>query len=285
VLPSRSDFIPVRGLRYHVRRWGDESLPKVFFAHGWLDVSATFHLAVQPLLSRFQVLCPDFRGFGHTQWPQDGYWFQDYVADFEAIADHYSPAEPMRLVGHSMGAQIMSLYAGLRPQRVAKLACLDGLFLPDMPFEVAAKRFRKWLDDVKDPPQQKYYQSFEELSVRVRKQHPQLSDERALFIARCWGNEDGRGVISLLADPKHRMNGPGMYKIGESMDIWKNVTAPVLFLDAGKSPFRTAIGSDELNRRRACFRDRREAIIQESGHMLHFDAPEALGRALLEFLA
>jgi pimeloyl-ACP methyl ester carboxylesterase len=285
VQPSRSDFIPVRGLRYHVRRWGDPSLPMVFLGHGWLDVSATFALAVQPMLSRFQVLCPDFRGFGHSQWPQDGYFFPDYVADFEAVIDHYSPGAPAHLVGHSMGAQIMSLYAGLRPQRCRKLVLIDGLFMPDMPDSVTTKRFRYWLDEVKDLPKQKFYDSFEALAVRVRKQHPQLSEERALFIARCWGNEDGRGVISLLADPKHRMNGPGLYHSGESMDVWKNVTAPTLFLDAGKSPFRQAINSEELQRRRGCFRDRRDEVIEPAGHMIHFDAPEELGRRIADFLA
>jgi pimeloyl-ACP methyl ester carboxylesterase len=283
--PSRSDFIPVRGLRYHVRRWGAPEMPMVFLAHGWLDVSATFALAVQPLLQRFQVLCPDLRGFGHTQWPQDGYWFPDYVGDIEAVLDHYTPAAPALLVGHSMGAQIMSLYAGLRPQRARKLVCVDGLFLPDMPASGTAKRLRGWLDELKALPQQKYYDSFEALAGRVRKQHPQLDEARALFVARCWGNADGRGVISLLADPKHRMRGPGLYHVQESMNVWQEVTCPTLFLDGGKSPFRKAISAEELQRRRACFRDRREAVIESAGHMLHFDAPEELGRALLQFLA
>ena len=65
--PSRSEFIRVRGLRYHVRRWGDDAAPKLFLLHGWLDVSATWQPVVEGLLSRWQVLCPDWRGFGHSQ--------------------------------------------------------------------------------------------------------------------------------------------------------------------------------------------------------------------------
>ena len=88
---SVSEFIRVRELRYHVRRWGDASAPRVFLLHGFLDVSATWQPVAEGLLPRFQVLAPDLRGFGHTEWPQDGYWFQDYVGDVEAIVDHYSP--------------------------------------------------------------------------------------------------------------------------------------------------------------------------------------------------
>ena len=89
-LSSRSDFLRIRGLRYHVRCWGDPRLPRLFLTHGWLDVSATFQPLVLPLLQRWQVLVPDWRGFGHSEWPQDGYWFYDYVADLEALLPRLS---------------------------------------------------------------------------------------------------------------------------------------------------------------------------------------------------
>lgn len=284
-LSSRSEFIRVRGLRYHVRRWGDPAAPKVFLLHGWLDVSATWQYVAQGLLPQFQVLCPDWRGFGHSEWPQDGYWFQDYVADFEVIADHYSPDQPILLVGHSMGGQVASLYAGLRPARVSKLVCLDSLFLPDMEMSLITKRFRAWLDELKELPEQKYYPSFEDLAGRIRKQHPDLSPERALFVAHCWGREDGQGRISLYADPKHRLRGPGLYHVEESLAIWREVTAPTLFVDGGKSPFTKALTTAEITRRRACFRSHQEARIENGSHMLHFSAPEETARTVKNFLA
>lgn len=282
---SRSEFMRVRGLRYHVRRWGEPSAPRVFLLHGFLDVSATWQPVAEGLLPRFQVLCPDFRGFGHTEWPAEGYWFQDYVADLEAIADHYSPDEPLRLVGHSMGAQVASLYAGLRPARVQKLVCLDGLFLPDMPTSLAPKRFRRWLDELKDLPAERSYDSFEDLAARVRRQHPDLSPERAAFVARCWGREDGRGRITLCADPKHRLSGPGLYHADESTAVWREITAPTLFVDGARSQFAKAIPPEEVQRRRACFRDHRSVSVDNGTHMLHFSAPAETARAVAGFLA
>lgn len=284
-MSSCSDFIRIRGLRYHVRRWGNPDAPRVFLLHGWLDVSATWEPVAQGLLSKFQVLCPDWRGFGHSEWPQDGYWFQDYVADFEVIADHYSPDQPILLVGHSMGGQVASLYAGLRPARVSKLVCLDSLFLPDMDMSLITKRFRAWLDELKQLPEQKYYPSFDDLAGRIRKQHPDLSAERALFVAHCWGREDGQGRISLCADPKHRLRGPGLYHVEESLAVWREVTAPTLFLDGGKSSFAKAIPAEETRRRRACFRNHQEARIDNGSHMLHFSAPAETARTVKNFLA
>jgi pimeloyl-ACP methyl ester carboxylesterase len=282
---SRSDFIRVRELRYHVRRWGDPSAPKVFLLHGFLDVSATWQPVAEGLLPQFQVLAPDLRGFGHTEWPQDGYWFPDYVGDFQFIADHYSPDAPILLVGHSMGAQIASLYAGLRPARVKKLACLDGLFLPDMDPAASPKRFGKWLDELQDLPTSKSYASFEDLAGRILKWHPDVPPERALFVARCWGREDARGRITLCADPKHRLSGPGLYRSAESTAIWKNVTAPTLFVDGGQSQMRKkAMEIEEVRTRRLCFRDHRSVVIENGSHMLHFSAPAETARAIADFL-
>ena len=282
---SRSDFIRVRELRYHIRRWGDSGAPKVFLLHGFLDVSATWQPIAEGLLPQFQVLAPDLRGFGYTQWPEDGYWFPDYVGDLQFIVEHYSPGEPILLVGHSMGAQIASLYAGLKPERVKKLVCLDGLFLPDMEAGLAPKRFRRWLDELKDLPQQKSYASFDDLAGRVRKQHPDLSPERAEFVARCWGREDGRGRITLCADPKHRLSGPGLYRSAESTSIWRNVTAPTLFVDGGRSTMRIkAMQIEEVRLRRDCFRNHEAVVIEHGTHMLHFSAPAETARAIQAFL-
>ncbi|MEK6806621.1 MAG: alpha/beta hydrolase [Pseudomonadota bacterium] len=281
---SRSDFVRIRGLRYHVRRWGAETAPKLMLLHGLLDASATWEPVAKILAQKYQVMCPDWRGLGHSEWPQDGYWFPDYVGDLAELMDHYAPT-PIPLVGHSMGAQIGSLYAGARPARVSRFACLDGLFLPDMDASQAPKRMTKWLDDLKQTRVPKTYASFEELAGRVRHRNPQLGAEKALFIARCWASEDGHGRVQLLADPKHELRGPGIYRAAESMAVWKDITAPTLFLDGGKSVFAKAIPADERKRRRACFRDYREDVIADAGHMLHFDAPEETGRRIAAFLA
>ena len=280
---SRSEFLRVRGLRYHVRRWGDAALPKLFMVHGWLDVSATFQLLVEPLLGRWQVLLPDWRGFGYSEWPQDGYWFYDYVADLDALLDHYSPGEPVLLAGHSMGAQAATLYSGLRPARVRRLICLDSIGLPESPPQRAPRRVRNWLDQLRQPPRQKSYESFEQLAGRVRLQHPHLSAEHALFVARCWGQQDGHGRIRLCADPHHRLDGPLSYRLAEAEEIWRQITAPTLFIDAGKS--KVALPADERARRRALFADQRAVLIEGAGHMLHFDAPRETAAAMAAFLA
>lgn len=281
---SQSVYLDVRGLRLHLRCWGRPDAPKVFLLHGFLDCSATWSDVGAALARDFRVLALDQRGFGESQWTQENYWFPDYVADLDEVVRQLSPSEPLRLIGHSMGAQVVSLYTGLRPGRVSKLAILDGLFLPDMGPALAPKRLRGWLDELADPPRQKFYESLEYLAQRVKRQHPHLSDERALFVARGWSRREADGRLSLAADPMHRMRGPVLYRAAESMAVWSEITAETLFVHAEKSAFSGAASNEEMARRRACFRQHREIGIAGAGHMLHFDQPEATARVILEFL-
>lgn len=282
-MSSRSEFVGIRGLRYHVRRWGAADAPLLLAVHGWMDVSATFDRVARRLLPQFQVLMPDWRGFGHTEWPQDGYWFPDYVADLDALVDHCSPDAPVRLAGHSMGAQVASLYAGLRPSRVAKLAILDGLFLPDSDVRNTPRSYARWLDRLSAPAEAPAYRSFEELAARVRKRNPRLDPDHAAEIARAWAGEGPDGLIRLRCDPKHLLDMPRPYRQDESDAIWAQVGAETLFVDGAESAFARSVPPAEVARRRALFRDHRQATLDGAGHMLHFDAPEALADVLSAF--
>lgn len=280
----QSDFVDIRGLRYHVRRWGPPDAPTVFLAHGWMDVSATFEPVAEALIPAVQVLAPDWRGFGLTQWSEQGYWFPDYVADLDRLVEHYAAERPVGLIGHSMGAQIVSLYAGLRPQRVERLAILDGLFLADGDPSSLPLRFRNWLDAARQPLEAPSYASFEALAERVARRHPHLDEARCLFIARCWGAADEDGRVRLQSDPRHLVQMPRTYWQAESDAVWAQITAPTLFVDAGRSAFRNSLPREEVERRRALFRRHRAVTIEDAGHMLHFEAPQALAAVLADFL-
>ena len=87
---SRSFTVPIRGLGYHVRTWGEGDAPTLFMLHGWMDVGASFQFLVDALQREWHVIAPDWRGFGLSEWPVDGYWFADYLADLDALLDHFA---------------------------------------------------------------------------------------------------------------------------------------------------------------------------------------------------
>lgn len=128
------------------------------------------------------------------------------------------------------------------------------------------------------------YPSFEDLATRVKRQHPQLSDEHALYVARCWGREDAQGRITLCADPKHLRWGPGLYRSADSEAVWSEITAKTFFLEAEKSDFVNGLPAPEMAQRRACFKGHERLVMPGVGHMLHFDAPRDTARHIADFL-
>lgn len=283
---SRSHFHEVRGLRYHVRAWGEPQRAPLFLLHGWMDVSASFQFLVDCLPDEWYFVAPDWRGFGLTAWAREGYWFPDYYADLDALLDLYSPHAPATLVGHSMGGVIACTYAGIRPERVAKVVSLEGFGLARTRPEDAPRRFARWLAQLRDPPAFRPYASFEEVAARLKRNNPRLTDEKAAFLARHWAREDGPGRVTLVSDPKHKMVNPQLFRIEEILACWRQVTAEVLWVFARNSTGAGYLSDtpEQLAERKGAFRSFREAWLEESGHMMHHDQPEKLARIIGSFL-
>lgn len=289
--PSRSEFLAIRGLRLHVRHWGREGAPKLFMAHGWMDMSASFQFVVDALAGDWHVIAPDWRGFGLSgRSGNDTYWFPDYFADLDAILDHYSPNEPVDLLGHSMGGNVVSVYAGVRPARVKRLINLEGFGLPATRSEQAPGRYAAWLDEIKAPPEMRSYAGLDEVAARLQKTNPRLPDDRAAFLAGHWSAPDDAGRYAILGDPAHKMRGPLLYQAEEVLACWRKITAPVLWVEAEHTNMWLWMGPKETARAEV---DRRLAqidkvtprLMPDAGHMLHHDQPVLLARMIEDFLA
>ena len=279
---SRSEFLDIHGLRYHVRSWGSPDAAKLFFLHGWMDVSASFQFVVDELRHDWHVIAPDWRGFGLSEWTNDSYWFPDYIADLDALLHHFQPDSPTILVGHSMGGNVTNLYAGIRPERVGKLVLAEGFGLPPTKPDKAPERYAQWLEEKRNPPGLRPYSSFDEVVERLKKTNPRITDERAAFLAPHWAEKMPDGSIRLRADPCHKMVNPVLYRIEEAMACWRRITAPTLWLwGDGEWMMRWMKGDKTLlDGYRACYRSLQEHTIADAGHMMHHDQPERFAAAI-----
>jgi pimeloyl-ACP methyl ester carboxylesterase len=285
---SESRFFEIRQLRYHVRCWPAPGAAKLVLLHGWMDVSASFQFFVDALRGAWDVYAPDWRGYGLTDWGKaDCYWFPDYLADLDALLAAVSPDAPVHLVGHSLGGNVACMYAGVRPERVAKLVNLEGFGMAPTRSEEAPRRYRRWLDELRDPPSFRPYASFEVLAQRLRQDNARLSAERADFLARHWGKQTEEGDVVLRGDPAHKIVNPVLYRYEEVRACWRDVRAPVLWVDGADSttPRRIGLDAAQLAERRSHFGTLRYALLEDAGHMLHHDQPAALAERVERFLA
>ena len=293
--PFRSHHVPLRGLDHQVLTWGDPAAPKLFLVHGWMDGGASFQFLVDAFARDWYAIAPDLRGYGRSAWQPQGYWFADYVADLEALLDVFAPGESVNLVGHSLGGNIVMQYAGLRPQRVRAVVSLEGFGIPTEAPDNAPKKFARWLDALANPPEFKPYASLDAVADRLQKNNPRLPRAAALFLAGHWAEVLSDGRARLLADPRHKLPFPSVYRMEEIYAIWRRIAAPVLWVAAAHSNIpkwlsdhpEGEIGADSLagvRRRLTHVPHGRLVTIDDAAHMLHHDQPAAVAAAIESFL-
>ena len=291
---SKSLFLALRGLRYHVLQWGDATLvtpkrPPLVMAHGWMDVGASFQFVVDALESDRMVLTLDWRGFGLSpNSGADSYWIPDYLGDLEALLDALVPGQAVDLLGHSMGANVTMLYVGVRPERVRKLVNLEGFGMPDTQPHQAPKRYAQWLDELKQPQDLRSYDSVQAVAERLRTTNPLLTQQRAGWLAAHWSRQREDGQWAILGDPAHKRINPVLYRAAEVLECWKRISAPMMWVEGDRTDMNKWWGARytraEFEARLAVVPQVEKHVLSAAGHMLHHDQPEELARLLEVFL-
>jgi len=297
---SRSVHLRIRTVNYHVRLWGDpasctDTRPPLVLVHGWMDVAASWQFLVDALKQDRFIVAPDWRGFGHSTVPTDTdcYWFPDYLADLEALlqSPHLPwPAVPhIDLLGHSMGGNVVMMYAGVRPARIRRLINLEGFGLPERPAEHAPAQYAKWLDELASPQEMRDYDGPEAVAQRLQKNNPRLSTDKAAWLAEHWAQPDHQGRWRILGDPAHKRVNPTLYRVPEVLACWKRISAPVLSVVGRQTSLSQWWGDRytlaEFQERLKVVPQVRSEWIEDCGHMLHHDQPEVLAGLIESFLA
>jgi len=282
---SQTEVINVRGLRTCIRHWGMPDAPKLFFLHGWMDSSPTFQFLVDELCQSWHIIAPDWRGYGASEWLCRPYWFPDYYADLDCILDQFSKDQPARLVGHSMGANIASTYAGIRPKRVAQLVMVDFLGLKPEKKNDAPTLIGNWLENIKEGPKLRAYPDHESLARRLMAANPRLSEKQAHFLSRTVSRTCTDGQIEMACDPWHKIPSPIPYRFEDSRASWKQIEAEVLMVVADHGYIQQRFGNDpdEFRSRIESIPNVRVVSIADSGHNVQHDQPKQLATLLEGF--
>jgi pimeloyl-ACP methyl ester carboxylesterase len=284
----RSRFVELStGLRYHLLEWGDPDVGDTtcVLIHGFLDLAWGWDAMCRAgLADRFHVIAPDMRGHGDSDrvGPGGYYHFADYVADLASLLESFA-GRRLVLVGHSMGGAIAFYYAGTFPERVSRLALLEGIGPPPSDRDGPA-RMRAWITSWQAALDREPHllADVAAAAARLRQHDALLGEELALELADR-GTRALPGGRLFKHDPVHLTRGPYPFAVDVAAGFWRAIECPVLAVEASESRLRLPPG--ELEERLACFKDVRRATLAKAGHMMQRHQPAALAALLGDFLA
>ena len=272
--------IQIPGLTLAAKVWGPSGGRPVLSAHGWLDNAATFD-RLAPMLEGVRIVAFDFPGHGHSDHRPPGvpYHFIDWVPVFFDVADALG-WQTFSLMCHSMGAASASLVAGTYPERIERMALIDGLGPWTTPAGEAPEQLQKALDErnVLAEKTSRVFQSPEEAVRTVAEVHG-LSEENAeLLVDR--GLEPVGEQWCFTYDL--HLRGASNLRMTEEqvLAFFDRIVCPSLLIrPTGGWPN----DKEQMQRRIDAVKTMRVVEV-EGGHHVHLEHPEQVAEELQDFL-
>jgi pimeloyl-ACP methyl ester carboxylesterase len=274
---AREAAYTLRGLSFAALEWGEpDGSPPVVLLHGFLDHAGSWARVAERLTGH--VVALDLRGHGHSAWcgPGESYHFPEYVADVDALVAHLGGC--VRLVGHSMGGTIATLYAGARPDAVTRLVVVDGIGIPDGGAG-ARGRMVEFLDGLRRVRAHRAHPTIDAAAERLRATWTGLDPAWARELAER-GTRAVEGGFAWRYDPRHLVRAAAPYRQDQHLTFLGAIRCPVLSVHPERSLFPAA----EVAKLEAAVPDLTVADVPGAGHMTQMDAPLALAAHLAAFL-
>ena len=269
----------IRGLQIEGLSWGDPDAHPVLALHGWQDNAASFIPLMSHVMERtdeLYVIAPDLLGHGHSAWRphQSTYHFVDWLRDIHDLLDALAWPQ-CSLIGHSMGAGITSIYAGLVPERCVDLILIEGLGPLSTPAQETPAQLARALRASVHPFRERA--SLDELIAQRCKLTPMSPESARCLMSR--GTEvTTQGMVRLLQDPALRL--PSLLRLTEEqvLALLKGVQCRTRLIRARDGwPFDPSV----MQQRLACL-SRAEVIEIEGQHHVHMDQPAQVAQLCLE---
>ena len=264
--------------------YGQDGKPSLVLMHGGLDHARNWDWVARSLCEHYHVYALDLRGHGNSAWaPGAMYSGAEHVVDLSALLDVIDDF-PTRLIGHSLGGDVVLHYSGVYPNRIRKAVSIEGLGAPSESHfhRPASEQMRHWIESVRklEKRKQKTYPSLDAAIARMKEANPHLSDEVARCLTLHGTNWDADGSLVWKFDNYARLFPPYGHKIEDCVEIYRQITCPVL-LFWGLESFLPVPDTDP---RELAIRNSRLVKVPNAGHWLHHDQLDLFLRETTAFL-
>jgi pimeloyl-ACP methyl ester carboxylesterase len=285
--PTSHTYISQR-LRLHYFDWGNAEAPPLVLVHGGRDHARNWDWVAERLQGDWHVIAPDLRGHGDSQWSLDGgYNMAGYIYDLAQLI-HQRALAPVTLIGHSLGGNIATRYAGIFPENVKRLVCIEGLGLsPKAMAERLAKpmaeRLRTWVEAQRGLAGRlpRRYPTIEAAVARMQEANSHLTVQQARHLTRYGVDQNEDGTYSWKFDPYLHVFPPIDVPVAEIEALWARIACPTLLV-YGRESWASNPAEDGRARH---FKNARVLLVEKAGHWVQHDQTDFFVDAVREFLA
>jgi pimeloyl-ACP methyl ester carboxylesterase len=263
-------FYQSQGLRLHYTDWGNEAAPPLILIHGGLDHSRSWDAVALSLRTKFHIIAPDLRGHGDSDWARgSSYSLADHVYDLTSMMTSLG-LENAAIVGHSMGGMVSLVYAGAFPEKVSRLAVLDGVTnFPARKIKPIETRIAEWVGVLDKTARRRThrYASVADAAERMRARNARLTPGQAMHLATHALKQDADSAFIWKFDPYLRAPAPYRLSLHDHIALWSRIACPTLLVAGSESFLPDPEKAGVLGH----FRQAQLARIEGAGHWLQHD--------------
>jgi len=275
-------FYESQGLRLHYADWGNTAAPPLVLIHGGLDHCRNWDAIARALQPHFHIVAPDLRGHGDSDWAKgSSYSLADNLVDLSRLSA-VAELKGAAIIGHSMGGMVAQAYAGTFPERVSRLAVLDGTFLSQASPAPIDEQISRWIKQLERIAQQEpsTFKTIEEAAQRLTGRNKRLTPEQALHLARHGVRQHADGFYRWKFDHYQRARAPYRLPPDDYIALWSRIACPTLLMWGSES----FLADPEAAGLLAHFKQAEMHKIAGAGHWLHHDRLEEVLATLRRFL-
>ena len=251
--------------------------------HGWLDNAATYdHIA--PLLPELRLVSLDFHGHGFSDHLPHGiaYHFADSIDLMFRVADQFG-WKKFNLMGHSMGAAVAALMAGVLPERVQNTILIEGLGPFSRRDSFGPRALRLSMEGMKSI-ERKSMPLYPDLEAAVQARYKvggmKLNSVRTLVQRGVRMVENG---VTWASDPRLRVGSRTYFSEEQIIEFLKQIRCPTLLIH-GDFYFQENPDWQQRMRARCEYVPDLQDVLLPGGHHLHLDNPKPVAQAIRFFL-
>lgn len=259
--------------------WGPADGKPILALHGWLDNAASF-IPLAPYLQDFRLIAIDLPGHGLSAHLPSGAYFHlvDYLADVVSIIDSFGWKQ-CALLGHSLGAGLSSIVAGIIPERINALGLIDGIGPITINEQQMPEMMRKAIAEYAHLPDKKltcYANKKEATEARLSASKMKMSSVE-LLVER--GLKSVKQGFMWRTDPKLLCKPLTMFTETQVAPFLRQITSKTCLLRPSPGwPFDEKIFTSRIN-----YLQDIEVHRINGDHHIHMDNPEIVGPLLKDF--